>query len=160
MAMTAGRLIRLVLLALVILLVAAQFIPVERSNPATDPAQSLEATARPPAAVSATLERSCRDCHSNRTTWPWYSRVAPASWLVASDVKEGRSHLNFSEWGRLDNRRAAVRLEEICEEIRSGAMPDWKYVLLHPQAKLSQQEIDAICSWANAARTALEQPAR
>ena len=122
----ARRLTQWLLLAVVILLVVAQFIPVERTNPPGDPAQDVAARLQVPAAVSAVFDRSCRDCHSNATTWPWYSRVAPASWVLADDVKEGRSHMNLSEWGGLDDRRAANKLEEICEEVSSGSMPDWK----------------------------------
>lgn len=147
MAITTRRLIRWALLVVLALLVVAQFVPIDRSNPPSDPRQSLAATAEPPAAVAAVLERSCRDCHSNDTRWPWYSRVAPVSWLLARDVEEGRSHLNFSEWALLDSRRRMRRLEEICEEITSGAMPDPKYVLLHPDARLSPGEITAVCDW-------------
>ncbi len=149
MARTARRLIRRALLVVFALLVAIQFVPVDRSNPPSDPLQSLAATLGPPAPVAAALERSCRDCHSNDTRWPWYSRVAPASWLVAHDVEEGRSHLNFSEWALLDNRRRARRLGEICDEISAGSMPDPKYVLLHPGARLAPGEIKTICDWAH-----------
>jgi hypothetical protein len=148
MSLTACRLIRRALLAAFVLLVGAQFVPVDRSNPPSDPRQSLAATAELPAPVAAALDRSCRDCHSHETRWPWYSRVAPASWLLAHDVAEGRSHLNFSEWALLDNRRRARRLEEICDEITAGAMPDPKYLLLHPDARLAPGEIKAICDWA------------
>jgi hypothetical protein len=155
MAITAGKLIRLVLLALIVFLVVAQFVPVERTNPPFDPSETLQATLQPPSHVSAILERSCRDCHSNETRWPWYSRVAPISWLLAGDVSEGRNHMNLSEWGRLSSRRAGNYLEEICEEVTSGSMPQGKYVLLHPDAKLSQQDVDAICGWTETARAAM-----
>jgi hypothetical protein len=139
--------LRWVLVVLVVLFVIAQFVPVDRSNPPSDPRQSLIATAAPPPPVAAALERSCRDCHSNETRWPWYSRVAPASWLLARDVSEGRSHLNFSEWATLDNRRRTRRLEEVCEEITAGAMPKSSYLLIHPAARLAPGEITAICDW-------------
>ncbi|HSK10401.1 MAG TPA: heme-binding domain-containing protein [Vicinamibacterales bacterium] len=148
MALSAANLIKWVLVVLVVFLVGAQFVPVSRTNPPSDPQQSFAARLHPPGPVAAALDRSCRDCHTNDTVWPWYSRVAPTSWLVASDVSEGRAHLNFSEWGALNNRRASRTLEEICEEIESGAMPDRKYVLMHPQARLAPEEIEAICAWA------------
>ncbi len=78
-----------------VLLVVAQFVPIETSNP------PVTADIGTPADVKGILERSCYDCHSNVTTWPWYSRVAPFSWLVAYDVAEAREHLNFSEWDQL-----------------------------------------------------------
>jgi len=147
MAFSAPKLVRVSLLALAVLLVAAQFVPLDRTNPPSDPQQHFNAVARPPAAVASVLDRSCRDCHSNATTWPWYSRVAPMSFLVVNDVKEGRSHLNFSEWGKLDARRSTRKLEEICDEITAGNMPERKYTLIHPSAKLSPDEIQAICGW-------------
>jgi hypothetical protein len=83
--------------------------------------------------------RACFDCHSNQTTWRWYSNVAPASWLVQSDVDGGRSEFNFSEW----DRRQDVSVADLAESIRGGSMPPWFYVLLHSNAKLSRAEQDA-----------------
>lgn len=148
MALQTRRLVRWSLIALAAFLVAAQFIPLDRSNPPSDPQQHFVARLSPPAHVASTLDRACRDCHSNQTTWPLYSHVAPVSWLVVDDVKEGRAHLNFSEWGKLNQRRASRKLEEVCEEVRSGGMPPGKYTLLHPAAKLKPGEVDAICGWA------------
>jgi hypothetical protein len=148
MALNVRRLARWTLIALAAFLVVAQFIPLDRTNPPSDPQQHFVARLSPPAAVANALDRSCRDCHTNQTTWPWYSRVAPMSWLVVDDVKEGRQHLNFSEWGRLNARRSARKLEEVCEEVRSGGMPLRKYTLIHPAAKLQPGEVDAICGWA------------
>lgn len=83
---------------------------------------------------------ACFDCHSNETKWPWYSNVAPASWLVQSDVDRGRETLNFSEW----NRPQEVETEEIEEVIRGGSMPPWYYVVQHSNARLSGTEKDQL----------------
>lgn len=147
MAITARKFVRLSLLVLAAFLVVAQLVPVDRSNPPSDPQQHFLAVTRPPTVVAQAINRSCRDCHSNDTTWPWYSRVAPVSWFLVHDVNEGRSHLNLSEWGTLDARRSSRKLEEMCEMVESGEMPMGKYVLLHPSAKLSAGEIKAICGW-------------
>ena len=147
MALSARKLVRVSLLVLALLLAGAQFVPLDRTNPPSDPQQHFNVVARPPQAVASVLQRSCRDCHTNDTTWPWYSRVAPVSFLVVDDVKEGRSHLNFSEWGKLDARRAARKLEEICDEIKAGNMPERKYTLIHPSAKLTAEEVQTICGW-------------
>jgi hypothetical protein len=80
-------------------------------------------------------EQSCYDCHSNLTTWRWYSNVAPASWLVEHDVEEGRGALDFSEWDR-----GQPDLGDLTEKVSSGEMPPLKYTLLHPSAKLSSDE--------------------
>jgi len=79
--------------------------------------------------------RVCKDCHSNQTEWPWYSFVAPASWLVQRDVDEGRSHFNVSEWGREKNHG-----DEAAELVREGEMPPWFYLPAHPEARLSDEE--------------------
>jgi cytochrome c551/c552 len=83
--------------------------------------------------------RACYDCHSNETVWPWYSNIAPVSWLIANDVNEGRHVLNFSQWR---NSRHAVG--EISEVIHSGYMPPSYYVMMHPDAKLSDTEKQAL----------------
>jgi hypothetical protein len=91
------KLIRIGLPAVIIALVVVQFFGPDTMNPPEDPAATFEAVAHPPKEVAAIIDRSCRDCHTNRTAWPWYSRVAPASVLVARVVKNGRAPLNFSE---------------------------------------------------------------
>jgi hypothetical protein len=86
-------------------------------------------------------QRACFDCHSNETIWPWYSNIAPMSWLVQRDVDEGRARLNFSEWGRGEQ-----EVDDAGETIREGEMPPSYYMLLHPQAKLSAQEKSTLIS--------------
>ncbi len=83
-------------------------------------------------------KRACFDCHSNETVWPWYSNIAPISWLVQRDVEEGRQALNFSEWDR------PQEVDDIIEVIREGEMPPLTYKLLHPQARLSPAEQEAL----------------
>lgn len=119
-------------------------VPVERTNPPTTAAVSA------PAEVADILRRACYDCHSNETAWPWYSHVVPASWLVAHDVKEGREHLNFSEWGTMPAEKQAHALEEIVEEVEKGAMPLANYVRLHPEAKVNEADLAALRRWAEA----------
>jgi len=122
-------------------LVAIQLVPVNRSNPPeTGPIQtSLE--------VGYILQRSCYDCHSNRTVWPWYAKVAPTSWFVTHHVKEGREHLNFSEWASLSEHDQEKLKDEIYEEIAEGKMPLKGYVQLHGEAKLSGADLNLIKKW-------------
>jgi hypothetical protein len=110
--------------------VLIQLIPVDRSNPPVT--REIQWNS---AETQQLAQNACYDCHSNQSEWPWYSYVAPASWLVAHDVEEGREHLNFTEWDR-PNEEA----EEILEEVEEGSMPLTKYVLLHPEANLSAAE--------------------
>ena len=139
--------VRKVLLGLVLLLIAAQFYPVDRTNPPVDPSKSFYTTETVPPNLRAIFDRSCTDCHSSQTRWPWYSHVAPVSWIVANDVHEARHHVNFSEWGNYDAKKRDHKTEEICNEILEGEMPDTKYTLIHRSARLSQDERDAICQW-------------
>ena len=80
--------------------------------------------------------RACADCHSNETKWPWYSKIAPISWLVQYDVEEGREHFNVSMWGVQKKNKG----DESKEEFEEGEMPPWFYILPHPEAKLSKSE--------------------
>jgi hypothetical protein len=130
----------------VLLLLASQLVRPERTNPPADPAVSWEARARPPAAVAEVIGRACRDCHSNRTVWPWYSKIAPVSWLVASDVSEGRGKLNFSRWDIYSPEVTHAKSGQVCSEVRTGEMPPEIYVMMHPDAKLSAADIAALCA--------------
>lgn len=131
-------------LILVVAFLLLQAIRPERFNP---PVQS-DLTADPE--VKSLLRRTCYNCHSNETVWPWYSSVAPASWLIASDVNEGRRNLNFSEWASYSDPIQSHKLADIAEEIREGEMPPWYYTLAHSDAKLSPSERDRIQAWAGA----------
>ncbi len=84
------------------------------------------------------VTRACYDCHSNQTTWPWYSNIAPLSWLIQHDVEEGRSRLNFSEW----NQQREV--ENAARQVQRGTMPQWYYMFLHPTANLTPAEKQAL----------------
>lgn len=137
--------LRWILGSLAALLLAIQLVPVERTNP------PVEAEVDAPPAVLAVLQRACYDCHSNQTVWPWYSRVAPVSWLVASDVAEGREHVNFTTWNRLDPEQRADAIHDVGEEVSEGEMPLWYYLPLHPSARLSEAERSSIRQWTGVA---------
>jgi hypothetical protein len=140
MRVSPGRLI----LVLVGVLVVIQVVVPARTNPPTDPAMTLAAARPDSAAAVAVMNRSCHDCHSNDTTWPWYSRVAPVSWLVAHDVNEGRGELNLSEFGTYPPKKQQHKLEA-CQQVRDGEMPMASYVLIHPDAKLRAGDVELIC---------------
>jgi hypothetical protein len=127
--------------------VAIQFVPVTRTNPPVT--GEIEA----PDAVTAVLARSCYDCHSHETQWPWYSRVAPVSWLVAHDVEEGREHLNFSTWTELSSETRAHLTHEIVEEVEEGEMPLKVYLLMHADAEVSAEDLETLRGWAAEAET-------
>lgn len=128
------------------LLLVAQLVPVERSNPSTQ--GEVPATAE----QREVLRRACYDCHSNETRWPWYARVAPVSWLVANDVAHGRKHVNFSTWDRYDAEERAESLEESWEMVDEGEMPLWFYVPLHPEARLDETDKRLLREWSGQGR--------
>ncbi len=121
-----------------------------RTNPPVDGARTLQSKMQMPADIDAILKRSCYDCHSHETRWPWYSNVAPASWLLADHVSEGREHMNFSNWAQYDTDDAEDLFEEIAEEVRKGGMPLSSYTLIHSDAKLSEADKGRLIEWAEA----------
>ncbi|MDY7091821.1 MAG: heme-binding domain-containing protein [Acidobacteriota bacterium] len=141
-----GRIFRYLLIALVVLFLGLQVVPVERTNP------PVEGEIPAPPEVREILRRACYDCHSNETVWPWYSYVAPVSFLVARDVKEGREELNFSTWSRLSAKRQNHILEEVWEEVEEGEMPLPIYLPTHPEARLTPQDRATLRNWTRAAR--------
>lgn len=134
--------IRRIALAVVALLLLIQLVPVSRSNP------PVESDVPAPAEVKALLRRACYDCHSHETVWPLYSRIAPASWLVASDVSEGREKLDFSRWGALDAAAPARLSKKIADEVGEREMPPFTYRLAHAGARLSDAERARLTAWA------------
>jgi hypothetical protein len=122
-----------------------------RTNPVTDPARAIAAHVAMPAAVQSTLTRSCFDCHSNQTRWPWYSGVAPVSWFVIGHVNDARRVLNFSDWEAHGTRTPGPPLERICREVESGGMPLSSYLLMHRDARLSAEDTSLLCAWADQA---------
>jgi hypothetical protein len=140
---------------LLLLFTGVQLVRPERVNPPTAAGHSLEEHARVPPEVAGVLKRSCMDCHSNRTDWPWYSNVAPASWFVVDHVNQGRRHLNFSRWGEYNRRRTDNLLNEICSTARSGFMPLDSYTLVHRGARLAPGDVRTLCDWAGVERRRL-----
>jgi hypothetical protein len=131
-----------IVFVMVIVLVGIQFIPVNRNNPPVEE----EVTASHE--VKAILKRACYDCHSHETIWPWYSRVAPVSWLLAWDVGEGREELNFSTWNRYNQKKRDKIIKEIWEEVQEGEMPPWFYLPLHPEAGITDNDRSVLRAWA------------
>ena len=124
------------------LLVAMQCVPVERTNPA---ARQLPDA---PAHVLAVLRKHCFDCHSHETRWPWYARIAPASWLISWDVARGREHLNFSQWQemtRVEQRTARTSVEAAAS---SGHMPPVQYFFNLERSRPDAAQIAALRAWA------------
>lgn len=127
--------------------VLIQFFQPNRTNPPIDQATTIEADSEFTMPVSGLLRTACFDCHSNETRWPWYSYVAPVSWLVADDVASGRRHLNFSEWEKYPKSKRVLKLGQIYEQVSKGDMPIQKYLYIHADARLTAADRDSITDW-------------
>ena len=108
-----------------------------------------------PPQIGYLFKRSCMDCHSNQTAWPWYSYVAPASWLVERDVRRGRDHLNLSHWQQYTFSQQSKLLADIASAVKNGEMPLPQYAFIHRGAKLTDAQRDTIYQWARAERRKL-----
>ena len=131
-----------------------QFFPgPAKSNPPTDSSRAFAAVMKPPQPVNDIINRACLDCHSNETKWPWYADVAPVSWPIRYHVIEGRKHLNFSEWLKPGETSFTSwsDLEDICKSVREKTMPLPYYDWMHPEAKLSAADREAVCTWVDTA---------
>jgi hypothetical protein len=121
-----------------------QLVPVTRTNP------PIEAVVVAPAQVKNILRRTCYDCHSHETRWPWYSRVAPVSWWLAAHVNAGRADLNFSQWPLFDLETRELFLRDIEKQLLDGTMPLRSYVLGHREARLSDRDREILLEWVRA----------
>lgn len=123
---------------------AAQLVrPALPSTPAPSGARSVWQDPSVPPVVGAILHRSCADCHSLETHWPWYAHLAPASWLVASDVRRARGHMNLSDWPRQPD----IEKAEIGDMVVNRVMPPKRYLFMHSDARLSDADRKTILAW-------------
>lgn len=126
-----------------LLLAAAQLVQPDRTNPPTDTSRTIQAHAAPE--LTAILDRSCRDCHSNETVWPSYARIAPVSWVMARAVNEGRNAVNFSDWASYSPAQQQALLAMSCDDATTGRMPG-VYARIRPETRLSSDDIKTICA--------------
>lgn len=151
------KILKIIATVLVVAFVAIQFYCPDRTTPPIVEAETLEANAQVPENVAAILKRSCSDCHSNQTEYPWYSNVAPFSWLLANHIEDGRRELNFSIWGTYEARKKKRKLNEICEQVETGEMPYNQYLWLHRDAKLSEDDKKILCDWTTAEKAKINE---
>lgn len=147
-----------VVIAVASIFAIAQLWRPARTNPAVDQSQTIHAQLQITPQVAGILDRSCQDCHSNATRWPWYTNVSPVSWFITDHVNEGRKEMNFSEWGSYDRDRQRRLLRDMCELVEDGAMPLGTYTPLHAGSELSAEDRKAFCEWTTAERNRLASP--
>ena len=143
-----NKIIKIILYALIIIFIIIQFIPVDLPQNANPTNNDIIAVEEVTPEITRILSVACYDCHSNQVKYPWYSKVAPASWLVARDVKSGIEAMNLSEWGELNKRQKLLSLDKISVVVKSGEMPLKAYTIIHRDAELSDQEREMLAKWA------------
>ena len=131
-----------IIIIILFIFIVIQFIPVHRNNPPV--LKEINA----PKEIQYILQRSCYDCHSNQTKWPWYSYLAPISYLISLDVHKGRDHLNFTEWNKYSSKKQKSLISEALEEIEKKEMPLPLYLLIHQDKKISKEEKEKLKKWA------------
>ena len=141
------KIAKYIIYVLLAILIIIQFIPSTLPENSSDVSNDILVTENAPEEVSEILHKACYDCHSSQTTYPWYSHVAPVSWLIASDTRKGREELNFSEWAELSKRSKIKILNEMAEEVEERNMPLKIYTVIHRDAVLSDSEIASISNW-------------
>ena len=134
----------------IVVFAVAQLVRPQSGDPPTDESRTIQAYMGTASPLVAVLDRSCGDCHSNHTAWPWYAHVAPVSWLMANGVTEGRKAVNFSEWAGYPPSAQRALLSASCQDARDGTMPG-PYTILRPETRLSTLDIETICSAARQA---------
>ncbi|WP_438480612.1 heme-binding domain-containing protein [Oleiharenicola lentus] len=144
------KIIQRILLALLAGFVAIQFVRPEKNISVTPSPADVATVHKVPNDVHALLQRACYDCHSNTTKYPWYASIQPVTWWLDSHVREGKRHLNFSEFGTYSKTRAASKLSSLIDEVEGGTMPLKSYLPMHPEARLTPDEIEQLIAWAEA----------
>jgi hypothetical protein len=137
------------LVIFIAILVIMQFIRIDTTTKTTDNSMDFIALSGADANIAGMIRTACYDCHSHKTTYPWYSQVAPVSWWIGNHVNEGREHLNFSTWNQYDAEKQKHKLEECVEMIKEGEMPMKSFTWLHPEARLSDEQKQALSGFFN-----------
>lgn len=146
------------LIGLAALFMLGQLIRPGTTNPPIDPNEGLEASVHVPEEIAVILKRSCSDCHTHETVYPWYSQITPLNWWLKSHIDHGREHLNFSRWETYTPQQKEKRLEEVCEVVESGEMPLPSYLWGHRKARLSPEDSELLCVWARSAKQSAKSP--
>ena len=152
------KILKIAAIVIVAALIVVQFIRPDFTNPPVNEAETLEASVQVPENIKAIMNRSCSDCHTNTTVYPWYSQISPVSWWLKNHIDEGRRELNFSVWATYQPKRKAKKLEEVCEQINEKEMPLPSYTWVHRDAILSAEESKVLCDWATAEKAKIEIP--
>lgn len=142
-----GKRLRLVGLGLIAVLLVLQFFQPESNNTPFIPEQDMLEVLAPPQPLADLIRKACYDCHSNQTVYPWYNKISPVSWYLYKHIKKGKEDLNFSDYGLLDKADKIGAFADFCDVLDAGTMPLQSYLLIHKNARLSQEERENLCNW-------------
>lgn len=142
------KILKITAIVFVVGFIALQFVRPDFTNPPIVAGETLTANAEVPADVQQIITRSCNDCHSNQTAYPWYSKVTPFNWFLADHIEHGRNEMNLSVWGTYSTDKKIKKLEEICEQVEQSYMPLPSYLWIHRDAVLAESQAQALCDWA------------
>lgn len=132
-------------IGVLVVLVVIQFFRIDTTNPEIKEGNDIVSILQPSEEIQEILKTNCYDCHSNEVVYPWYSNIAPVSWMVGHHVDEGREHLNFSEWGDYDAERQEHKIEECYEEMEEHEMPLSGYGMIH--GDMTEQDREVLEGW-------------
>lgn len=141
------KIIRLLGLLIIVAVVVMQFFQPEKNKNKGTESDHIFELENVPTEIKTTLKVACLDCHSNSTNYLWYHHIAPVSWMINDHIVVGKNDLNFSEWGKMDVFEKITILEEACQETERKSMPLKSYRIIHPKAKLSEEQIATLCDW-------------
>lgn len=128
-------------------LIGVQFIRPEQNNKSNPSAIAITKMITVPANVQIILKKACYDCHSNHTDYPWYSNIQPIAWVLNNHIKEGKSNINFSEFGSYSARRQKSKLSAVADAIKDKTMPLASYTFIHREARLSEKQKKLVTNW-------------
>ncbi len=124
-----------------------QLFPIEKTNPPSDPQKDFINVENPPAEIASLLKKACYDCHSHETKFPWYTSIQPFGWWIRGHIRGGRQNLNFSEWASYDSDKKGHKMVESEEKVGERHMPMKSYVNMHPEAKLSDDDVQVLVDY-------------
>ena len=151
------KIVKKVLLFLLVVFLIAQFFGPEKNQGELSSLDVFISETNPPENVKTILKESCFDCHSNVTRYPWYFTITPVNYWMADHIDHGKGELNFSEWTEYSLKRKEHKMKEVWEEVEKKKMPLDSYTWTHGDAKLSQDQINALVAWAKQAQASYKQ---
>lgn len=150
------KIVKIISLILLVGFVGIQFVPTDLNQSDTVPKTDFLLVNNTQENISALLQESCYDCHSNNTEYPWYNKVQPAAWYLEDHIQEGKDELNFNEWAEYSDRRKNSKLRSIISQIEEDKMPLDSYTLIHKDAILSDEDKRVIIDYMTALKDSLE----